>query len=170
MSRGYRQQGGWVASFVVVGVLLTLATLGGLYYLKNYQKQLAKTDRATTSSQTATTIPGNANKNNQTGAEDKSKNTEKPEIADMNNSTTAPRSTTNSRSSDTSPSQPSTQQQDSSSSTPSPSTSGTATPTTPPAVTEKLPSTGPEDTVINAAILGILTFSAVTYVRSRQLA
>lgn len=38
--RGNEQrQGGWIASFVVVGALLTLGLLGGVYYMKSRAQQ-----------------------------------------------------------------------------------------------------------------------------------
>lgn len=63
MNKQFKHQGGWVASFLIVGILLTLAVLGGLYYIKSNQKQLAKNDGDTTS-QTTTVEPSKDNENN----------------------------------------------------------------------------------------------------------
>jgi len=39
MNARVKQQGGWAGSFVIVGILLALLLVGGVYFLKSYQVQ-----------------------------------------------------------------------------------------------------------------------------------
>lgn len=145
MNKQFKHQGGWVASFLIVGILLTLAVLGGLYYIKSNQKKLAMGEDNSSTSQVTTVEPANDNEN---------KSTEKGETVDTNTQSTS----TNSQSSSSSAST-STQPQ---SSTQPPTNAGSST------STAKLPATGPEDTLQNAIVLALVAFSAATYIRSRE--
>ena len=49
MNARIKQQGGWAGSFVVVGVVLALLLLGGVYFLKSSQLHDAMNDDSATS-------------------------------------------------------------------------------------------------------------------------
>lgn len=150
MNKQYKHQGGWVASFLIVGILLTLAVLGGLYYIKANQKKLASGNSDPATSQTTTVEPAD-------DSTESSDVKEQGETVDTNSQSAAGSgagSATDSKNPGTSGSGASTQT--------SPSTGASGS-------TAKLPATGPEDTALNAGILAIIAFSATTYIRSRQL-
>lgn len=135
MNTQYKHQGGWVASFLIVGTVLVLAVLGGLWYVKSNQTELAGTD---TTSESATESESTPAENEETapsegGAVVPQDDADKGEVVDTNNEAA-----------------PAVE--------PEPATSPVAT----------LPETGPEDTLGTLIIISILTFSTVTYLRSRQ--
>ena len=140
MNKQYKHQGGWVASFLVVGALLTVAVLGGLYYLKVNQKQIATT--ATSSSKTDSKNANSDDTNSESTTVVPQTDEKKGETVDTNKAATP--ADTDDEALDSS-----TALVDSSA---------------------KLPTTGPEDTLANAGILAIIAFSFATYVRSRKLA
>lgn len=167
MKTSYKHQGGWVASFLIVGILLTLAVLGGLYYVKTHQKELAGTQTATTpaatDSSTKKVTPDAATKEDKTKSGNSSQTT--PQVAGTTNTNTAPTPKNTTDDSD--------ETDDSNETGEEKADTNTAT-VTKPAATQpgtnaaKLPATGPEDGLFDAAILALLAFVVATYVRSRK--
>jgi cytoskeletal protein RodZ len=165
MKMNVKHQGGWVASFVIVGILLTFAVLGGLYWLKANQKQVAKTDttKSQSTSNTAKTSPNDKKSANDSPSTQKDE--EKGEVIDTNQ---VAKKEDAAASTPQAPA-PSTQTAPAASAAPAASSAPT-TPASSGAAKGPLPTTGPEDIFAQLVAVAILAFSAATYVRSRQAA
>ncbi len=141
MTKRVNHQGGWVTSFIVVGVLLLLALLGSIYFLKHRpfsNDQIAKNDSSKTTSQPAAKKSETKSGSKSTSSSEKS-HTNQPSTSHSSSSSSnqhAARSSSEGKAS-------------------------TSTPT--------LPATGPADALANAAILSLLGFAVVSYARSRKL-
>ena len=163
MNTQYKHRGGWAASFLIVGILLTLAVLGGLYYIKANQQKLASSDKtSTTSKTTTTTINPDKTSTSSTGVVSQNDTTKKGETVDTNTSKVAQDPLDDEAGADAE------------AATDAAANANTSQPTTPsspkttsPTAKSNLPTTVPEDTLFNAAIITLLTFVAATYVRSR---
>ncbi len=128
-------QGGSLMGFIVVGVLLALVLIGGLYGLNRYNAQKAADETAVLEEEATedTKDEGAATERTPAPAED--------EKAAPTPATTPERTRT------TDP--------------------GDAAPTPAPAAGTQLPQTGPTETVFGLLVIGLLTFTATHYVRSR---
>ena len=153
MKKYSRRQGGWIASFVIIGAILLLALLVGVYFLKNQSK----------TSETQTNKPSNVTKDD----------TKKPSSNDSSSSSTnkdnvddALPSTDGSDQSSRSDSSSSSSDNSSTSSSGSDQSSQTGSSG---ATTDALPHTGPETSVVQLAVIALLAFAAASYVRSRRL-
>ena len=136
-------QGGSLAGFIIIGVLLTLVLVGGLYGLNRYNAQRAADETAATEEQAEESPSSDASKTEVV--------TDQPSV----------QSRTEQASPDT------TQQTQTQSATqPSPA----AQPSTPAARSGQLPQTGPADALLGVVAVTMLTFAGVHYVRSRSLA
>jgi LPXTG-motif cell wall-anchored protein len=127
---GQAKQGGSILGYVIVGGVLTLLLLGGVYALRTYWSGAPAGDSGEVADNPkAAPVPapeGNADKDKQ------HTDTDKPQPAQQ--------------------------------ATPPASIPKTATPPT------ELPQTGPVDTLLSAAVLGILIMSLGVYLQSRRLA
>ncbi len=134
------KQGGSVVTFIVVGVVLAIVVVGGVYMVQKRSQDSAKPAPVAVKSNTATPSP-----------------TKSP----VKSPTTTPKVTPKASTAPSpvvSPSRPP---------MPSPTVTAKPVPSTKVAPnTDKLPVTGPEDTIVNAAILAILAGSVVAYLRS----
>lgn len=136
MNTQYKRQGGWVASFLIVGTVLVLVVIGGLWYVKSNQTELAGTNETSDSATENESTPAENEEAVPTeGGVVPQNDADKGEVVDTNGQGAA--------------------------------TGETAPASTP---TTTLPATGPEDTFGTLIIVSILTFSTVTYLRSRQRA
>ena len=141
MNGRMERQGGWVATFVVVGALLVLGLLASAYFVKNRhdaagksteQSQSSKTtDDKSSSEKSDSSKQASPSPKPTTGSSDKSSASH----SDLHKSETASSSAAN----DDKKSQP-------------------------------LPHTGPKETLGSILVLGALSFLAVSYFRSRRLA
>ncbi|MES2876362.1 MAG: hypothetical protein V4678_02725 [Patescibacteria group bacterium] len=133
-------QGGSLAGFIIIGVLLTLVLVGGLYGLNRYNDQRAADQIAADESR--------REKEQQQAEEEATKPTtptaEETEKGDVPPETTV--NTDRARTNDTS-------------STPAPTAATEA----------QLPQTGPADTLATLVVLGALTFATAHFVRSRSV-
>ncbi len=139
MNARVKQQGGWAGSFVIVGIVLVLLLLGGVYFLKSKEvnEQLAtdtdssvQTEEKSDQKNTGEDSDKQSTKNDGTKSETKgAENTDK-QAADSS-SARGPRSTAE---------------------------SGDAA---------QLPQTGPADTAATLAVFAVLTYSVIAYIRSR---
>lgn len=62
MQKRMQHQGGWAATFVVVGVLLLAGLVGGVYFLKTRTDQVATSDNVSSETER---VPDEANSNNE---------------------------------------------------------------------------------------------------------
>lgn len=140
MNERTKHQGGWVATFVVVGILLVLGLLASVYFVKVRHSTINESAPASQSS-----------------SDNTSKQTEqktKPETPPSKESTKPVTKQPSSNSDSSKPSQqPSTSQE-----------------TTKPTVSKNkaLPTTGPSETISSLMALGLVAFVATSYVRSRR--
>lgn len=128
-------QGGSLIGFIVVGVLLALVLIGGLYGLNRYNAQKVADETAV--------LEEEATKD----TKDEGAVTERTPSAKEEDKTTSTPTATPDRTRTTDP--------------------GDATPTPTPATGTQLPQTGPTETVFGLLVVGLLTFTATHYVRSR---
>lgn len=135
-----RYQGGSLAGFIIVGVLLALVLVGGIYGLNRYNAQKASEETAAKSDDKKTTTKKDTTKS--------SDQTAKKDDSNKN---------TSSSSGKTQPDIP----KDSGTSTDSSSSSQTAQSAT-------LPHTGPSDVVTSMVTFALLTFAAAHYVQARR--
>lgn len=148
MTRKYQQQGGWIVSFVVVGAILALGVLAGLYYLKN-QSSDGSTKEVSTNEQK----PASDSKDDKPQSEDK-----KPETS--KETTTG----TPSQAGQTEKSSPgSTKVFDGTSSSTNTKDDSSET-----KVAGDLPKTGPEDVLGQLAGVSLLTVAVTAYIQSRR--
>lgn len=131
-------QGGSLAGFIIVGVLLALVLIGGLYGLNRYNAQRAADEVAT---ETAEQEKGAADDRQRTSNESEEKKTE-PAPAQAPAADPGDKATPSS----------------------APAKSGSQTATT----TANLPQTGPADMALTLIALGAVTFAGTHYVRSRS--
>ncbi len=143
-----QHQGGWAATFIVVGVVLVLGLIGGVYYVKHGMSH------ATDSASITATAPSDSTTKDDAKAVTppvaSSDATSKAD--DTPTKTTAPGTDS---SSSTEPSNPS-----SSSAPAASSNDGTRT-------SDALPETGPADAMVRLVAVTMTTFAAVAYIRSR---
>jgi hypothetical protein len=145
MNNRVRNQGGWVVNFVVVGAVLVLGLLAGLYYLKSQEASRDTSNLATETDQSDQT----------------SKDTDKPD-------TEAPRADDDKGDSNTST------DRDDDFNTPSTDDtvgSDDATDTKPSHESDdsaELPQTGPADAAAQLTGATLLTIAAAAYVQSRR--
>ncbi len=141
MNTRFNRQGGWVVSFAVVGVILLVALLGSIYFLRQQSSsdhQIAKDDSSKTSEKSKTNESDNTSsdsdktdKNNSTeGQTQREPSTNTSD--DQSNPTTSQRSTGDENGSD-------------------------------------LPETGPGDVAVHIVAVSLLSFALTSYIRSRQL-
>ena len=136
-----QHQGGWVATFVIVGVLLGAGLLGGVYFIKSQQTANGSNAPAGTSKEEATP-----------------KESDKQDEAAKNE--TEPKNETQKQEERQPSSQPAATEED---------TEETAVPPT--GVTSEdneLPVTGPAETLGTLIIFGLLTFVIASYFQSRR--
>lgn len=130
-------QGGSLAGFIIIGVLLTLVLVGGLYGLNRYNAQRAAEEVAT--SDESATEPAPAKEEAATGGTEPTGRERTDTAGGTDSATPAP-----------APAQPS-----------APATKGGA------ATQANLPQTGPADTLGSFVALGLLAFAGAHYARSR---
>ena len=136
-------QGGSLAGFIIIGVLLTLILVGGLFGLNRYNAQKAADEIA--ASKEATKSEPKPSDTQKTEPSD-------PEATGRERTGSAPSGTT----------QPPAQ------TTPAPAPASTDTKADSGAATKaQLPETGPADTIGSLIALGALTFVGTHYARSR---
>lgn len=141
MNQRRRHQGGWMASFIVVGAVLVVGVLGGLYYLKiQHDNNLAKDSGTPQVSKSNTS--GTSKDNSTSGKKATTDNSSKGTASTNNKPDTSSSASTGSS--------------DSSS-----TTSGTNN-------SKNLPQTGPSETILSGVVLALVTFSTVGYMRSRR--
>lgn len=132
-------QGGSLAGFIIIGVLLTLALVGGLYGLSRYNAEQASTEVAkeddAKNEEAATNAEPEASKKDQSEATDSGRQT-----------TDTPESSSDSSANSTNPQ--------------------AAAPTQPQQT--RLPETGPADTAFMLLAIGLVTFAGTHYLRSRS--
>lgn len=132
-------QGGSLAGFLLIGALLTLVLVGGLYGLNRYNTEKASEEVAT-----------NDESSRDSAAEDKVKSEVKKETESEKSEETG-RQTTEPRNGST---------------TRTETPSGSAAPQAQPAA--QLPQTGPADTAFTLVALALVTFAGTHFIRSRQ--
>lgn len=138
-------QGGSLAGFIIIGVLLTLVLVGGLYGLNRYNAQRTADETARTESSEATddeTAPKEESSGDAAKTDPKSTDTSTQSRTDRSGAGNAQQT----------PAQSSTQ----------PNRSGSQ-----PARSGQLPATGPGDTLLGLMVVTVLTFAGVHYARSR---
>jgi cytoskeletal protein RodZ len=133
-----RLQGGSLAGFLIIGGLLALVLVGGLYGLNRYNAQKAAEEVA-------------ANEAAEEQSPDWESSPEPESQEGRTNTDATPEEAENGAATDER--------------TPAEEESATEIPTT--GQPEELPQTGPADTALGLLILGLLTFAATHYVRSR---
>jgi cytoskeletal protein RodZ len=140
-------QDGSLAGFIIIGVLLALVLVGGLYGLNRYNTQKASEEVATKDQATRTS---------ETKQEDTSKTEQTPKLDDK-----AAEERSESKTKVTAPrtSQDTAQTNQPPAATPTPASNSTST---------HLPQTGPADTLVSLFVIGALTFASIYYVRSLQ--
>jgi hypothetical protein len=122
MNARVKRQGGWAGSFVIVGILLALLLVGGVYFLKSYQVQDGDIAVDTSTDEKTTGENGREDSSNGGTSNDTDQSSGEDEQV-----------TNGSETSD-----------------------------------DNLPETGPSETIATSAILAVLTYSSVLYVRSRR--
>lgn len=147
-----RHQGGWVASFVIVGVLLAAGLVGSLYVLRlqsasSETPQVAKDDSSKPSADDWKTKEPENKSESSTDKKDK----------DQTPATSG--TTDNDR-----PSSAATDDDKEQSAPASETPAATETPSE----QRHLPSTGPADTVGSILVVALLAFAAVSYLQSRR--
>ena len=150
MNTRSNRQGGWIASFVVVAIVLVAALVGGVYVLKTSQKNDTKMED-TTSTRSSQTKPESTDKDTKSKTTTKSDESSDGESSGRTKSDTSDSTTSNT--SQTSDKSKSTKRSESTSSRSS-----------------ELPHTGPKETLVSLIAIGALSFAAVAYIRSRQTA
>lgn len=165
-------QGGSILAFVVVGVVLAVMVVGGVYLLRQRGEQARNTSQPTVG-QTDTS------KQNQPSSQSSDTNKDKNKSSDQKPQMTTP--STSSPSKTDANKSPSTQQSTPSATSQMPATGQVTPPSadqptatkpnvatgTPLSTSDKLPVTGPLDTVLQLLAAGTLTALVVAYVRSR---
>jgi cytoskeletal protein RodZ len=146
-----RYQGGSLAGFIIIGVLLALVLVGGLYGLNRYNAQKTN-EQVAANDQSETKTEDKAKEQPTTKVDDK----EAEERSQSQTKVTAPRAS-----------------QESTDSQPKPEPKPAATPTPTQTSTSSrtnthLPQTGPADTLVSLLVVGALTFAATYYMRSRE--
>jgi cytoskeletal protein RodZ len=135
-------QNGSLMGFIVVGVLLALVVIGGLYGLNRYNAQQAaktvSTDSDKQSSSKSSDSPRTADPKNDDSTSDSSATTDTSSGSGAANSTSKSTSDT------------------------------TATNTGGASTQANLPHTGPSDTAFSVIALALISFAATHYVRSRH--
>lgn len=172
-----RQQGGWIVGFVVVGIVLVLALLGGMYFLKHMSGSgnsvADKTNQAIEDTKKTVTGPvkQKADQNSQsdtTKKQDEAKSSETDSSASADNENTATDST------DTATKQ--SEANNTSAATDSTASNSQDAQSTSVTTEEKdnssaanLPQTGPESTLLSLLAATLLTFAGASYLRSRSI-
>jgi len=135
------QQGGWIANFLIIGAVLVLGLVGTVYLVKSQSMdgEIAKTDNDLSQSETS----------------DEPAITEKDKSVDKNKDDSEAKPTEEKADSPAAPSQ-------------QPAASADENAEEKADVTEELPVTGPAETASSLFALGLIAFSAVSYVRSRS--
>lgn len=155
MNNSTRSQGGWVASFVIIGAVLVLALLGGLYYVKSIQSGSNVADD--TSSETVT------DKNDQ--AKETPADTDNTADDDTASLEDADRANSDDATSDSSETpranEPRTEDNEV-------DTSDDMKPEAEAPASDALPETGPEDVIMQLIATGMLTTAGVAYWQSRR--
>ena len=142
-----QHQGGWAATFILVGIVLVSGLLGGVYYVKqhaNNAAEVAKTpavtspDSSSTDNDKSTTTPNTTTDTSDETSKDTASNTTTP-------TTSTPTSDTDKKTTTTPP---------------------VTTPSTGVKTTE-LPQTGASDVLTKIVAISTLSFVVVAYLRSR---
>lgn len=139
MNARMKQQGGLAGSFVIIGIVLALLLLGGVYFLKSNEindKLASDTDSSTSQDE------ANQNQKDQnTQSEDQAKTDDSVKTQDQDQEDTDKKAT------DSAPeSREAAESND---------------------AHAELPQTGPADTAATLAVFAVLTYSIVMYIRSR---
>lgn len=137
MKSRMQHQGGWAATFVVVGIVLALGLAGGIYYLKTHMNNDVAISQPDTSSEIEKTL-NDAGKQND---EKDTNNDSAKDQPDQKNETPAKNST--------------------------PSKDTTSDDTAGKDKAGTLPETGPADALAQLVAVAALTVSSVAYIRSR---
>ncbi|HEY0965600.1 MAG TPA: hypothetical protein VGE13_03920 [Candidatus Saccharimonadales bacterium] len=139
MNARVKQQGGWAGSFVIIGIVLALLLLGGVYFLKsNEMGDMLATDTNSSSRDEAT----HDQEDQSTKSEDQAKQEDSASTKTQENTKDAEE-----KAADTAAKPHEETESDD-------------------AHTE-LPQTGPADTAASLTVFAILTYSVAAYIRSR---
>lgn len=149
MKVNHERQGGWIASFVLVGAVLVLGLLGGVYYLKVRTDQAA----ATPNSEPVAVQGDEGDKNKPEGSDERNETDKEPASEPEDNS---PESNTD------------TEDEDSGAVLPSGGQSSTGS--TDDTNTTTLPQTGPAENLLTIGLLAVVAFAGAVYVQSRKAA
>ena len=151
----HRKEQGNILGYVLVGVLLAALVVGGIFVVRRY---LPSTDTTETSSSS----DGTPTANNDAPAKpsnESDKNSEELKAALAQQAAEEKKAQEQKAANESKPATIPTAGTDST----------TSTDTTTGAGTDKLPATGPEDTILSAVGVTLVTALAVAYVRSRTL-
>ena len=138
-----RNQGGWVASFFIIGAVLLLGLLGGLYYLKTMSNKSADTAQESGKSSTQTTFPDTTDENTEKSTDDAAT------TKNSGNSNNSEKSDEDKAAADQTPAK-------------------STTDNSKEAVSADLPSTGPTETAYGIAAVALLTFAGFAFIQSRK--
>ena len=138
------RQGGWIASFLIIGAVLMLGLVGTVYFVKTQRlnTDLADVDKGTSQSQ----APENDTTTAEKDAADKKADEKK---SDDTTKADDEKAASSSEQAPATPEQPSGDTADADD-------------------TEALPVTGPAETAVSLFVLSLVAFSVVSYTRSRS--
>lgn len=139
MNARVKQQGGWAGSFVIVGIVLALLLLGGVYFLKSKEVNEQLATGTDSSLQTE-------DKSDQKNTDEQSD--QQPAKDDNTKSETKDAESTDKKATDSTSADQSSNAAESSDAA-------------------QLPQTGPADTAASLAVFTALSYSVVAYIRSR---
>ena len=140
---------GWIASFMIVGAVLVLGLLAGVYYVKSRQIQEASSQPVATENE-----PSKTEEQKPQASENKDKKQSQPQPSSDSNKDTKPtdkRTPATQPSDNKAPSKPTTSDDQAESS-----------------ASDELPTTGPADLGARFIALGALAVAGAAYIQSRR--